>query len=153
MYSFKTKDGVEYLGDRDILVNPCGDYINSIDVITGFRTWDSDNFYADSEITDSQMLPSLKIEIEGSPKRHSSDTDAISKQSLLCMNSEGLLSMIDVIIKEELPNIIKEWVMRNIYSDSRIIIRLDALATVEGMFSIREGAKVPPYLHLKIKNS
>lgn len=152
MYSFKTKNGVEYLGDRDILVNPCGDYSNLEDVIQGFRVWDCDRFFTNSEITESRMLPSLKIVIDGSSEYHFSDADAIFTQSLLEISSGKLLLIMESIINEELPNVIKEWVMRNLYSNSKIIISSDASVYVKDKFSIQEGAKVPPYIHLKIKN-
>lgn len=152
MYSFKTKNGVEYLGDRDILVNPCGDYSSPKDVINGFRVWDCDRFFTDSEIAESRKLPSLKIESDCLSRQQFSDIDAIPMQSLLGISSGKLLLIMESIINEELPNVIKEWVMRNLYSNSKIIISSDASVYVKDKFSIQEGAKVPPYIHLKIKN-
>ena len=149
MYSFKTKDGMEYLGFRDMLVNPCGDYNNSKDVINGFRLWNYDRFFTDSEIAESRKLPSLIIEFYGLLRQHSSDIEAISTQSLLGMSSRELLARIESIIIGELPNIIKAWVLLNCECNSSIVIGPDASVSSKGKLKIKTGAKIPLYIHIK----
>ncbi len=64
MYIFKTKDGVEHLGNKGILSNPCGDYTNPRDAMNGFLSWDCRKFFGESEVTESRLLSELDIEID-----------------------------------------------------------------------------------------
>ena len=149
MYLFKTKGGAEHLGYPDIIVNPCGDYNNTNDVINGFRVWYSDRFFTESEITESRKLPSLIIESDGLSRQPSSYIDAISTQSLLGMSSRELLARIESIIIGELPNIIKAWVLLNCECNSSIVIGPDASVSSKGELKIKTGAKIPLYIHIK----
>lgn len=146
MYIFKTKDGVEHLGNKEILTNPCGDYTNPRDVMNGFLSWDCRKFFGESEVTESRLLPELDIEIKSS---QSAGNLCHETRELLCQEPNELTKRIDGILQGELPNIIKAWVLLNCEGNSSIVIGPDASVSSKRKLKIKTGAKIPLYIHIK----
>ena len=146
MYIFKTKDGVEHLGNKGILSNPCGDYTNPLDAMNGFLSWDCRQFFGDSEVTESRLLPELDIEIKSSQSAGNLGSETME---LLCQEPYNLSKRIDDVLQGELPNIIKAWLLLNCEGNSSIVIGPDASVSSKGELKIKSGAKIPLYIHIK----
>ena len=146
MYNFKTKNGVEHIGDIDVLMNPCGDYSDSrCDAIKGFLSWECGKFFPESEVVEYCKLPELDIEIRDSLR---SDNDLTETSELLCQEPLEISEQIDRNLRAELPNIIKSWVMLNCECNSTIVIGPGALVRTKGELTIKAGTKIPRYLHI-----
>lgn len=145
MYVFKTKNGVEHIGNKDILINPCGDYSDSRDEMKGFLSFVCGKFFPESEVVESRMLPELDIEIRDSCP---SDNDITGTSELLCREPLEIREHIDRNLRSELPNIIKNWVILNCECSSTIVIGPGALVRTKGELTIKAGTKIPRYLHI-----
>lgn len=146
MYIFKTKDGVERLGDKDVLTNPCGDYSNPLDAMKGFLSRDCEKFFPESEVVECHLLPELDIKINSSLP---TDKSVSNTKELFCQVPIELNKRIEGILRRELPNIIKAWVMLNCECDSTIFISPDASVYSKGKLTIKDGAKIPLYIRFE----
>ena len=146
MYIFKTKDGVEHLGEKDVLTNPCGDYTNPHDAMNGFLSWDCGKFFLETEVVEARLLPELDIKFNSS---WPADKVTSGTKELFCKIPLDLSKRIDCVIQGELPNIIKAWLMLNCESDSTINIGPNASVSSKGKVTIKTDAKIPLYIHFE----
>lgn len=146
MYIFKTIDGVEHLGEKDVLTNPCGDYTNPYDAKTGFLSWDCEKFFLESEVVESRLLPELDIKLNSS---WPAENVIPETRELIYQMPIELSKRIDGILRGELPYIVKAWVMLNCECDSTIYIGPNASVSSKGKLTIKADAKIPLYIHFE----